>query len=124
LETVGGLGGNSNWTKICLPKATVLTEAAFHHCPNLKFADLPVCTRIDTYVFGETPLETLILRANTVCRITGTNQPLGTLILAGTGYVYVPSALIEDYKVATNWSTYASQLRAIEDYPEICGGEV
>lgn len=25
-------------------------------------------------------------------------------------------------KVATNWSTFAEQFRAIEDYPEITGG--
>lgn len=29
---------------------------------------------------------------------------------------YVPRALIEDYKVAENWSSYASQFRALEDY--------
>jgi hypothetical protein len=46
------------------------------------------------------------------------NTPIGK----GTGYVYVPSALIETYKTATNWSTFAAQFRAIEDYPEICGG--
>jgi hypothetical protein len=37
-------------------------------------------------------------------------------IKSGTGYIYVPRALVEDYKVATNWSAYASQFRAIEDY--------
>lgn len=40
----------------------------------------------------------------------------GTPIANGTGYIYVPSALIEQYKVAENWSTYASQFRALEDY--------
>jgi hypothetical protein len=44
------------------------------------------------------------------------------------GYIYVPKALLSDedetmdYRRATNWSTFASQFRAIEDYPEICGG--
>lgn len=36
------------------------------------------------------------------------------------GYIYVPKALIEDYKVATNWSVFADKFRAIEDYPDIC----
>jgi len=36
------------------------------------------------------------------------------------GYIYVPKELIEDYKKATNWTTYANHFRAIEDYPEIC----
>lgn len=35
---------------------------------------------------------------------------------------YVPTSLVETYKSATNWSTYAEQIRAIEDYPEITGG--
>lgn len=35
--------------------------------------------------------------------------------------IYVPSALVEQYQNATNWSVYASNFRAIEDYPEICG---
>lgn len=32
------------------------------------------------------------------------------------GYIYVPRSLIEDYKVAPNWATYAHKFRAIEDY--------
>ena len=39
-----------------------------------------------------------------------------------TGYIYVPRALVNSYKAATNWSTFASQIRAIEDYPDITGG--
>lgn len=35
---------------------------------------------------------------------------------------YVPSTIVDGYKSETNWSTYAAQIRAIEDYPEICGG--
>jgi hypothetical protein len=43
-------------------------------------------------------------------------------VASGSGYIYVPAALVDSYKAATNWSTYAEQIRAIEDYPEICGG--
>lgn len=38
---------------------------------------------------------------------------------SGDCYIYVSKALIEQYKVATNWAQYADQFRAIEDYPEI-----
>ena len=31
-------------------------------------------------------------------------------------YIYVPRALVDSYKVATNWSSYASKFRALEDY--------
>lgn len=45
-----------------------------------------------------------------------------TLIAAGTGYIYVPSALVDSYKATTGWADWAEQIRAIEDYPEITGG--
>lgn len=32
------------------------------------------------------------------------------------GYIYVPSALVDTYKAATNWSAYAGWFRALEDY--------
>jgi hypothetical protein len=37
-------------------------------------------------------------------------------IAEGTGYIYVPRALVDSYKVATNWSDMATQFRALEDY--------
>ena len=46
-----------------------------------------------------------------------------TPIKYGAGYIYVPATLVDTYKAATNWSTYANKIRAIEDYPEITGVE-
>lgn len=73
-------------------------------------------------------LKQLVLRSATLCELgssklirlwyhvlgktNATYNPTG----AKDGYIYVPSALIEDYKTATNWSTLASQFRALEDY--------
>ena len=41
------------------------------------------------------------------------------------GYIYVPRDMIGKLSTATNWSTYASQLRALEDYTKdgTCWGE-
>lgn len=39
-----------------------------------------------------------------------------TPIASGTGYIYVPEALLDTYKTATNWVTYADQFRALEQY--------
>lgn len=66
-------------------------------------------------------LEALILSANEVSTLSASNAFNNSAIANGTGYIYVPQVLIEQYKVATNWATYANQFRAIEDYPEICG---
>lgn len=68
-------------------------------------------------------LSAVILESDSLCVAQNSNLFDSTPIEDGTGYIYVPQALIEQYKVATNWVTFASQFRAIEDYPEICGGD-
>ena len=50
-----------------------------------------------------------------------TNAFSNTPIKSGNGYIYVPAALVDSYKADSKWSTYANQIRAIEEYPEICG---
>ena len=68
--------------------------------------------------------DTLILRdASGTYNLSKPAQLSNTKIAAGTGYIYVPAALVDKYKAATNWSVYADQIRAIEDYPEICDPE-
>ena len=56
-----------------------------------------------------------------VCNLKSTGALLNTPIAQGTGYIYVPKNLMEQYKVATNWTLYATQFRAIEDYLDIIG---
>ena len=95
---------------------------AFHGCNQLTTLNFALVAAISGNAFnGCTALTALILRSDTVCTLANTNALTGTKIAGGTGYIYVPSALVDSYKAATNWSTYA--VRAIEDYPEICGGD-
>ena len=62
-------------------------------------------------------LTTLILRnTEKVCTLLNTSALSSTKIASGTGYIYVPAALIDSYKAASNWSTFAAQFRALEDY--------
>ena len=80
-----------------------------YYCPNL--------TQIQNGAFGGcSKLTTVTLRGNTLVALSHQNNFVNTPIANGTGYIYVPKALIEDYKVATNWTTYANQFRALEDY--------
>ena len=44
-------------------------------------------------------------------------------IFRGTPKFYVPAALLDSYKAATNWSAVADNIYTIEDHPDICGGE-
>lgn len=111
---------------------------------------LPVCTSIDGFSFtgngpcvidlaadnlsfytntfnGNKNLFHLILRANTVIPMRNTNALTATPIAAGLGMIYVPANLVDSYKAAANWSSFASQIHAIEDfgtaYP-ISGGTI
>ena len=98
----------------------------FYSCSSLTNLKFPVLHNIgSTYQFADcVKLTTLILPYETaVVTLSSTNSFTNTPIESGTGYIYVPQTLIEEYKVATNWSTLADQFRAIEDYPDICGGD-
>ena len=106
------------------PKVTGIAQNAFYDCDLVK-ADFGVANKINQAAFAYCrTLEALILRkSDAICALSvATNAFTSTPIAEGTGYVYVPQALIETYKTATNWVNYASQFRAIEDYPDICGG--
>ena len=114
----------SKLTTINFPAATNIEEGAFARCTSLTTANFPVATTIDTYAFGYcSNLTALILRSEALVTLAKADAFASSAIANGTGYIYVPSALIDSYKVAANWSTYAAQFRAIEDYSEITGGE-
>ena len=116
-----------------LPNAEEIEYGAFRNCYDLKefvapklnaqrfdaevFDDCKSITKIDVgrvgYISGyralggTESLEALIFRqTDAIVTLNVTN--------ALTGYIYVPSVLLEEYKNATNWSVYADQFRAIE----------
>ena len=61
-------------------------------------------------------LKILALRSENVWSLSDSSCFQGTLIESGTGFIYVPKSHIEEYKTATNWTLYADQFRALEDY--------
>lgn len=100
---------------------TKVGPRAFMRCGALKRADFLNVNIIEDRAFSNAAqLETLILREDSVSLLNGVNHFNETKIVSGTGYIYVPAALVDSYKAASGWSTYASQIRAIEDYPEVC----
>lgn len=109
-----------------VPNVIGMTTSVFQDCRQLERLELGNISSISgTNTFKNcTNLTTLIIRRTGTSATTlgNVNSFTGTPIESGTGYIYVPSALLDAYKTATNWSTYASQIRAIEDYPDICGG--
>ena len=82
-------------------------------------------TILMSYVFyNMTNLKAVIIRGDNVSQLSNGYTFNGSAIAKGTGYIYVPAVLVDQYKAATNWVTIADQIRAIEDYPEITGGAV
>lgn len=107
----------SNLTKADFPSATSVGRSAFYICTNLVTVNLPSVTSIGAWVFYKcTALASLILRAETTATLADVNAFGSSSVEAGTGYIYVPAALVSSYKAATNWKTYANQFRALEDY--------
>lgn len=120
---------NTALESVNLPKLTETSGSAFSSCSSLVSVDLPKATAIGTYTFEKCyNLKSVILRSGTMCELDNTSAFSGCYHFLGTvnstynpsgakdGYIYVPSALVNTYKTATNWSTYATQFRALENY--------
>ena len=96
---------------------------SFYVCSNLEKIDFDVLEEMkDADFYRCSALTAVIIRSPAVCTMSDSNAFKSTPIASGTGYIYVPAALVDSYKAATNWTKYANQIRAIEDYPDICGG--
>lgn len=108
----------SNLETFTLPKLTTISTQTWYMCPKLEYADCGQLNSITAQTFNScSALKSLILRkTSSICTLSNANGVSGSGIGKGTGYIYVPSALIETYKTATNWSTFANQFRALEDY--------
>lgn len=122
---------------LTLPSVTSIATNAFRELTNAEVIDLPKLTEIPTNAFyGCHGLKALILRSNTMVTLANTSAFYQCYCILGTknsgynpdgekiGFIYVPANLIDEYRSATNWSSdsLVTQLRAIEDYPDICGG--
>ena len=104
---------------ITLPKVTNVANDAFYENENLKSVDFYSKVTIATHAFVFcSVLETVILRSETMCTLSGIGVFSSTPIESGTGYIYVPDNLVDSYKSATNWSTYASQIKPISELEE------
>lgn len=115
--------GCSSLTSLTFLEAFSVGTYGFRACTALERVDFSKLSSIGNNSFlDSSALVTVIIRTDKVCKLTTANSFNGTPIADGTGYIYVPSALVDSYKSASNWSAYAEQIRAIEDFPEITGG--
>ena len=119
-------------TNIELPSLITLLSNALFGMPDLERAYLPILKEIQIYAFKNchSLKKVIIEQKESVCTLSGTYAFGGCYHILGTvdetynpdgladGYIYVPDELVEDYKVATNWSTYASQIKPLSELDE------
>lgn len=119
-----------NLKEISLPELLTVKNSGITRCPNVKSINFPKLQTIENQGFSMMKglkqidtsnldsigryafttclvLKVLILRKSTVCTLQNTDAFHNTPFANGGigGVVLVPSALVETYKTATNWST-------------------
>ena len=105
------------------PKVTTTDKAfAYSNVGVVDFHCLESITASECFDRCNSMTALILRNTNAVCTLVGTLSYSGGVASNGNGYIYVPAALVDSYKVATNWSAFADRIRAIEDYPDICGG--
>ena len=112
--------GMSNLQSIDLSKLTTASSfaAVFANCSEIKRIDL---RNLGGATFGNLcfsncyKLETLILGGTAINTLSNTNGLGGT---PATMSIYVPDGLVDAYKNATNWITYASRIKSMSELEE------
>lgn len=112
--------GCASLPAINLPLVTDISYNAFFGCHLLTTVNLPLVTKIGSNVFDYcSSLNALIIGTpDKLCTLISIYTFMDTPIKKGTGYIYVADALVDQYKVATNWSVYANQIKPISEYKE------
>lgn len=113
--------GCASLDSVLFSAATKVGNSALKDCLALRKADFyNTIISLGNYAFYRCKnLEALILRGAEMSR-GNTNAFDNSAIAEGTGYIYVPAALVDAYSADSVWSKFASQIRAIEDYPVVC----
>lgn len=95
---------------------TEVKNSAFSSCNKLTSVIFKGNTNIGTYVFnGSKNLAAIIYLNATRVPTLSSNSLTNTLIANGTGYIYVPDDLVENFKTATYWKSYANQIRPVSE---------
>ncbi len=107
--------------KAVFVSVTEVANKCFHGDTALEELDFHSAVEFDASALqGLSGLKTLILRSNTMCDASSGAVLSYTPIEEGTGYIYVPAALVDEYRSDFVWSGYYDQIRAIEEWPGVC----
>lgn len=129
LPTLTTLGGNAFRSctaleDISLLRVTELGSAAFYGCTALKSVQLEDVTTFGSssknLFYGCTALEYIEINNSTAPTLTSTylfdssTAGVPSTMTAFRGF-FVPDAAVDDYKAATNWSTFADYIHPISE---------
>ena len=112
--------GCSSLTSITLPAGMTGSIGAytFTNCSKLTSLTLPAgVTSISTQAFyGSTLRQLVIQRTAGVVTLANVDAFGNSGITATTGDIYVPDALVDTYKTAANWVTFADRIQPLSAY--------
>lgn len=102
-------------TEIELPKCKFIAGQSFNSCGKLEKVVAPMCEQIGGHALTASKLSCLVLGGDKVCVLGNAAAIETTPMKNGTGFIYVPDNLVDSYKAAKNWSTYASQIKPLSE---------
>lgn len=102
--------------KLNLGELEYLTGNNFNNCTSLEELDLgaSITTIASNGLRYLTVIKKIIIRTPTVCSYYTTSASYDPT--SADYRIYVPRALVDSYKTATNWSRLADKFVALEDY--------
>lgn len=126
IKTINGFAfqNHANLDKIYLPNCIYIQGgSSFNGCKSLPSIELPSITSISDGSFTNCSILKKV--------VIGTNQSTNICVLGGAGafsntpiatsetegFIYVADSLVDQYKEATNWVTYATKIKGISDLP-------
>lgn len=107
-------------TDVNIPLVREVGQKCFNNCShlaNLEFKSNVTAINAQAF-YGCKALTKLVFSGSTsVPALGNANAFTNTPIASGTGYIYVPDALVDTWKAATNWATYAAQIKPLSELP-------
>ena len=94
-------------------KIDVIGDYAFYKCNTLTSVSFPKATSIGSGAFnGCSNLTTIYVGTNTSTVCTLSSDAFSDCTKLAN--IYVPATLVNEYKKATNWSSFASKIKPYE----------
>lgn len=124
--------GCQNLKSVNFPEVRRIEENSINSCVNLTTVFLPKVTYMNYYSLGGNySLKAVVItQTDSVCTLKSALAFAGCYHISGSkdatynpdglkdGYIYVPDTLVDSYKTANNWSTFADQIKPLSEFDE------